>query len=71
MNGVKADMVFTDPPYKIEIQGGFKDIIGKQLKKTMEDIAFISDFEPQKFLTVLPTVFKTINLMLIFFATKN
>lgn len=71
MNGNKADMVFTDPPYKIEIQGGFKDIIGKQLKKTMEDIAFISDFEPQNFLKCCQRYLKIINLMLIFFAIKN
>ena len=71
MNGVKADMVFTDPPYKIEIQGGFKDIIGKQLKKTMEDIAFISDFEPQKFLTVLPTVFENNKFNAYIFCNKE
>lgn len=71
MNGNKADMVFTDPPYKIQIQGGFKDIIGKQLKKTMEDIAFISDFEPQKFLTVLPTVFENNKFNAYIFCNKE
>ena len=71
MNGVKADMVFTDPPYKIEIQGGFKDIIGKQLKKTMEDIAFISDFEPQNFLKVLPTVFENNKFNAYIFCNKE
>jgi len=71
MNGVKADMVFTDPPYKIEIQGGFKDIIGKQLKKTMEDIAFISDFEPQNFLKVLPKVFENNKFNAYIFCNKE
>ena len=71
MDGVKADMVFTDPPYKIEIQGGFKDIIGKQLKKTMEDIAFISDFEPQNFLKVLPTVFENNKFNAYIFCNKE
>ena len=71
MNGVKADMVFTDPPYKIEIQGGFKDVIGKQLKKTMEDIAFISDFEPQNFLKVLPTVFENNKFNAYIFCNKE
>lgn len=71
MNGNKADMVFTDPPYKIEIQGGFKDVIGKQLKKTMEDIAFISDFEPQNFLKVLPTVFENNKFNAYIFCNKE
>ena len=71
MNGVKADMVFTDPPYKIEIQGGFKDVIEKQLKKTMEDIAFISDFEPQNFLKVLPTVFENNKFNAYIFCNKE
>lgn len=71
MNGNKADMVFTDPPYNIEIQGGFKDIIGKQLKKTMEDIAFISDFEPKEFLSVLPNVFEKNKLNAYIFCNKE
>lgn len=71
MNGNKADMVFTDPPYNIEIQGGFKDIIGKQLKKTMEDIAFISDFEPKEFLSVLPNVFEKNKLNVYIFCNKE
>ncbi len=33
MNGQKADMVFTDPPYKIETEGGCKGNIGQGLKK--------------------------------------
>ena len=33
MNGVKADLVFTDPPYNIETKGGCKGKIGKFLKK--------------------------------------
>ena len=71
MDGAKADMVFTDPPYNIEIQGGFKDIIGKQLKKTMEDIAFISNFEPKEFLTVLPNVFEKNKLNAYIFCNKE
>ena len=33
MNGNKADMVFTDPPYKLETNGGCKGEVGKALKK--------------------------------------
>lgn len=63
MNGEKADMVFTDPPYNIETKGGCKGNIGKGLKKQGNDIDFISSFEPTDFLNVLPLIFnkKTIN----------
>lgn len=57
MNGAKADMVFTDPPYKIETEGGAKGSIGAGLKKQGKDIEFISNFEPSEFLQVLPLVF--------------
>jgi DNA modification methylase len=57
MDGKKADMVFTDPPYKIETEGGAKGSIGAGLKKQGKDIEFISNFEPTEFLQVLPLVF--------------
>ena len=70
MNGVKADMVFTDPPYNLETKGGCKGEIGKALKKQGNDIEFISNFEPQKFLNVLPTVFNN-NLNAYIFCNKD
>jgi DNA modification methylase len=57
MGGEKADMVFTDPPYKIETEGGAKGSIGAGLRKQGKDIEFISNFEPSEFLQVLPLVF--------------
>lgn len=57
MNGEKADMVFTDPPYNIQIEGGCKGEVGKALRKQGKDIEFIADFEPKEFLNVLPCVF--------------
>ena len=57
MNGDKADMVFTDPPYKIKTEGGAKGSIGAGLRKQGKDIEFISNFEPSEFLQVLPLVF--------------
>lgn len=57
MNGVKADMVFTDPPYNLQTEGGCKGKIGKDLKKQGKDIEFIADFNPSNFLNVLPIVF--------------
>ena len=44
MNGEKADMVFTDPPYKLETNGGTNGDIGKALRKQGGDIEFISKF---------------------------
>lgn len=57
MDGNKADLVFTDPPYLLETKGGCKGEIGKALRKQGNDIEFISNFNPQEFLDVLPTVF--------------
>jgi len=57
MDGEKADMVFTDPPYNIETEGGCKGSIGKGLRKQGKGIDFISDFNPSEFLQVLPLVF--------------
>lgn len=57
MDGEKADMVFTDPPYNIQTNGGCKGKIGKALRKQGENIEFISNFEPEEFLNILPCVF--------------
>ena len=50
-------MVFTDPPYKLETNGGANGDIGKAIRKQGGDIEFISDFNPSDFLQVLPIVF--------------
>ena len=57
MNGEKADMVFTDPPYRLETEWWETGLTGKALWKQWRDIAFISDFEPTDFLNILPTLF--------------
>jgi DNA modification methylase len=57
MDNQKADMVFTDPPYLIQTEGGCNGSIGKGLKKQDKDIKFISDFNPINFLKLLPIVF--------------
>jgi DNA modification methylase len=62
MNGEKADMVFTDPPYNISSGDNQTGIIGENLKKQKQSISFISEFNPIEFLNTLPTVFeKTMN----------
>jgi len=58
MDGNKADMVFTDPPYLIQTQGG--GVLQKSFKKTAERIKEIVDFNPTEFLKVLPNVFEEI-----------
>lgn len=71
MNGVKADMVFTDPPYNLETKGGCKGEIGKALRKQGNDIEFISNFNPNEFLKVLPKVFENNKLNSYIFCNKE
>ena len=58
MDGKKADMVFTDPPYLIQVEGGCVGSIAKGLRKQEKDIKFIADFNPLDFLKVFPMVFE-------------
>lgn len=55
MNGEKADMIFTDPPYSITIQGG--GTLQKHFNKTARKIKDIVDFEPKEWLQTLPLYF--------------
>ena len=71
MNGQKADMVFTDPPYLLETKGGCKGEIGKALKKQGKDIEFISNFNPDNFLNILPIVFANNKLNAYIFCNKD
>lgn len=58
MAGEKADMVFTDPPYRMDAERGSDQPIGKAAAKLGEAIKHLCDFDPEKFLNILPTVFK-------------
>jgi DNA modification methylase len=71
MNGEKADMVFTDPPYKIETEGGCKGITGEALRKQGKQIEFISDFNPIDFLNVLPIIFENKKMNAYVFCNKD
>ena len=71
MDGQKADMVLTDPPYSIETQGGFKGEIGKSLKKQANAIEFIANFEPAEFLNTLPLVFNSNKFNAYIFCNKD
>jgi DNA modification methylase len=71
MEGQKADLVLTDPPYSIETQGGFKGEIGKSLRKQASSIEFIANFEPAEFLNTLPLVFQSNKFNAYIFCNKD
>jgi DNA modification methylase len=56
MNGEKADMVFTDPPYRYKKMGD-GGAFHEGHKKLKEDIKDIVNFDPTEFLNTLPLVF--------------
>jgi len=68
MNGEKADMVFTDPPYAITTQGG--GVLQKHFTKTAERIKDIVDFKPQEWLQTLPLYFNK-NMNCFIFCNKD
>ena len=68
MNGEKADMVFTDPPYSITTQGG--GVLQKHFTKTAERIKDIVDFKPQEWLQTLPLYFNG-NMNTFIFCNKD
>ncbi len=72
MDGQKADMVFTDPPYNINFpvatkRGCFENRLGKLSKK----LAFIVDFKPENFLNILPTIFEKGKMNAYIFCNKD
>jgi site-specific DNA-methyltransferase (adenine-specific) len=57
MQGKKADLVLTDPPYRQDSSGGKNDLIGKAVNKVTDSIAAMIDFEPEPFLETLRNYF--------------
>jgi DNA modification methylase len=57
MQGDKAELVFTDPPYRMEAEGGSNQWVGRSAAKVGESIKDIIDFEPAAFLETLPSYF--------------
>lgn len=53
MDGSKADMVFTDPPYNYTPTNRGAGSLGAQASKVGKKIEFISSFDPNEFLNVL------------------
>lgn len=70
MNGVKADMVFTDPPYRMEAQGGSNQWVGRQAAKLGERIKDLCDFNPTEFLNRLNELFEN-NMNAYIFCNKD
>jgi site-specific DNA-methyltransferase (adenine-specific) len=58
MNGDTPELLFTDPPYRMEAEGGSNQWVGKQARKLGETIKDIVDFEPEPFLSVIADIFK-------------
>lgn len=71
MDGQKADMVFTDPPYRMEAEGGSNQPIGRAAAKLGEAIKHLCEFDPVAFLNVLPTVFSPKILNAYVFCNKD
>jgi len=71
MDGQKADMVFTDPPYRQETEGGCVGSIGAALKKQEKEIESLCDFDPELFLGNLPFVFDKNKMNAYVFCNKD
>ena len=71
MQGKKADLVFTDPPYQLEVKGGCNSSIGKSLQKQGNDIEFISNFKPLDFLNNIPLIFEKQKINAYIFCNKE
>jgi site-specific DNA-methyltransferase (adenine-specific) len=57
MNGELADLVFTDPPYRMNALDGSDQWVGRSAAKVGESIKDIIDFEPGPFLESLNKYF--------------
>jgi DNA modification methylase len=71
MDGDVAELVFTDPPYRMEVEGGSNQFVGKAAAKLGEMIKHLCEFDPVAFLNTLPTVFKKNTLNAYIFCNKD
>lgn len=58
MGGKTAELVFTDPPYRMAVEGGSNQLVGQAARKLGEAIKHLCEFDPDAFLNTLPTVFE-------------
>lgn len=71
MQDEKADLVFTDPPYKIESSGAGEGYFAKSLNKQKTSIDFISHFDPTSFLKNLLVAFNKDYANIYIFCNKD
>jgi len=71
MDGDVAELVFTDPPYRMEVEGGSNQLVGRAAAKLGEMIKHLCEFDPVAFLNTLPTVFKKNTLNAYIFCNKD
>lgn len=71
MGSDEADMVFTDPPYRMSAEGGSAQPIGRAAAKLGEAIKHMCDFDPPAFLAMLKTVFSRGKMNAYVFCNKD
>ena len=71
MAGHKADMVFTDPPYRMAVEGGSDQPIGRAAAKLGEMIKHLCEFDPVAFLSTLSSVFAAGKMNAYVFCNKD
>lgn len=71
MDGAKADVVFTDPPYRMDATGGSSQPIGRAAAKLGEAIAHLCEFDPVAFLAALPLAFSKGKMSAYIFCNKD
>lgn len=71
MPGEKAEMIFTDPPYRMEAEGGSNQPVGRAAAKLGAAIAHLCDFDPVAFLNILPTCFTKGRMNAYIFCNKD
>jgi site-specific DNA-methyltransferase (adenine-specific) len=57
MGGLKCDLLFTDPPYRMSVEGGSNQFVGRAAAALGDRIKDLCNFEPEKFLEVIPNLF--------------
>lgn len=70
-NGEKVDLVFTDPPYRMEAQGGSAQWVGRAAAKKGEEIKELCNFDTTEFLKILPTLFEHNSINTYIFCNKD
>ncbi len=71
LKGKTAELVFTDPPYRMEAEGGSNQPVGKAARKLGERIKDLCDFDPDAFLNTLVSCFDSKKMNAYIFCNKD